>query len=757
MEPLTTDDPRRLGPYHLIARLTQGTGEITVTARQFIARSAGGARTVVLTTPLPEVADDPAGRGRFLAEAETARLLAAGQLPGWLAPIVELAGDPAESPWSATPYAPMLPLPAALEAHRGPLPPATVRALGAALAETLAGIHTAGTAHAGIAPDTVFVAGDGPRLAGFGAVRAAGPDGVTRAELPGVARALLPPEQLAGGRPRPLGDVFSLGAVLAYAVTGRPGPDVDTLPEELRDTLGACLAPDPADRPTAQALLDAWAGGLAPRVNRPAVGMPPAGWSATVRDRGGVSPAAALLGPGWLPGRVIAALSEQSSAVLDAEVDTARTPSPQETDAPATPDNGGEPPPSTGPSRRGLLVGAVCGTAGVAVGTAVTWTATAPDDPPPATRAERLAAAHRSHRRLKGTPPNPRWRYDVTGAAPAYAPLVWRDRVVILTGRTAVHGIDLRTGRRLWTRDGLRPAGTPWAADAETLLVPGDGLVVLDALTGRVRWRSKDYRRDAQAEFGRVLAVDRSTVWFTVTVDRGRSGDRHAAVAFDVGTRHEAWRRTLPGGFTEGHLLNDALVLMGGGGKSGRQAIAFARESGKRLWQRVYRGMGTEGFITSDGTSTLVAAAADTLRGFDLVHGSRGVWSLRSLSKDADGHLADFGLPYVHRKTAYVADGGYALHAVEARTGTVRWQRAYDFTGKIVAASDTPDTMVSPSGRRVILTSDTEVDAFDATDGALLWRFLDVGEGGPRRRRVALTDDTVVVVDGRGIYALPMD
>ncbi|WP_431774751.1 PQQ-binding-like beta-propeller repeat protein [Streptomyces cucumeris] len=760
MEPLTTDDPRKIGPYHLIARLTRGTGEFTVTARQFIARGAGGTRTVVLTTPLPDSADDPDGRGRFLAEAERARLLAGSGPPGWLAPVVELAGEPAEPPWSASPYLPLLPLPAALEAHGGPLPAATVRALGAALAETLAWIHTTGTSHAGIAPDTVFVAGDGPRLAGFGAVRAAGPDGEVRAELPGVTLAVLPPEQRSGGRPRPLGDVFSLGAVLAYAVTGRLGPDAASLPDELRDVLGACLAPDPADRPTAQALLEELArgGGAGDPAAPSAIGMRPAGWSATVQDSGGVSPAAALLGPGWLPGRVIAALSEQSSAVLDAEVEAEREPSPQPAEGVATPGDGGEPPrsaeppsTSTGPSRRGLLVGAVCGTAGVAVGAGVTWTATAPDDPPPPTHAERLAAAHRSRRRAEGAPPQPRWRHDIGGAAPVYASLVWRDRVVVLTGKTAVHGIDLRTGKRLWTRDGLRPAGAPWATGGETLFVPGDGLVALDAPTGRVRWRSKDYRHGAPAVFGRLLAVDGATVWFTVT------GDRQAAVAFDIDTRTETWRRTMPGEIASGHLLKDALLVMDGGGKAGGRAIALARESGKRLWQRVYRGVAAEGFVTSDGYSTLIAAVAGTLRGYDPLDGSRSAWSLRSLGKDAKGRLTDFGLPYVHGKTAYVADGGYALHAVEARTGTVRWQRAYGFALETAAAPDTPDTLVSPSGRRVLMANDAEVDAFDAADGSLLWRFTDVSGGGPRRRRVALTDDTAVVVDGRGVYALPMD
>ncbi|OPF71123.1 hypothetical protein VT50_0235160 [Streptomyces antioxidans] len=133
----------------------------------------------------------------------------------------------------------------------------TVRALGAALAETLAEVHTAGSAHAGVAPGTVFLAGDGPRLVGYGAVRAAAPDGEARVGLPGLEDGALPPEQAAGGRPRPLGDVFALGAVLAYAVTGRRRPDAEDLPEELRGVVARCLAHDPADGAGAAGRADA--------------------------------------------------------------------------------------------------------------------------------------------------------------------------------------------------------------------------------------------------------------------------------------------------------------------------------------------------------------------------------------------------------------------------------------------------------------------------------------------------------------------
>ncbi|AGP54634.1 PQQ-binding-like beta-propeller repeat protein [Streptomyces rapamycinicus] len=826
MEPLSQGDPRRLGPYHVIARLGPDADEVPAAESRFIARGAAGDRTVVVTAPSQEFADDVAYRERFRAEAENARLLGGGRPPLWLAPVAEVSGGDTGQPWSATPFLPMLSLPAVLEANGGPLPVRTVRALGAALAETLAEVHTAGFAHAGVAPGTVFLAGDGPRLVGYGAVRAAAPDGEARVGLPGLEDDALPPEQAAGGRPRPLGDVFALGAVLAYAATGRRRPDAEDLPEELRGAVVRCLAQDPADRPTARALLDELMRGvsvpLPPSAVRAPTGAPQtvvdagsagpdggAGWGAgpgmTALDgSGGISRAVGALGPGWLPGRVIAALSELSSAVLAAEIESVEAPSPATADVPvgpgtaahrAWPERGAAPSavpvpgpvreagtaagtggassgktfaPSLSPSRRRLLLGVAGGTAGVAVGGGATWLATAPDAPAPLTPAQRLAA-HRPSRRLPGAPPTPLWRYDVKGVASAYAPLIWRDAVAVLTGKGAVVGIDLRTGKRLWTRDGLRPAGQPWVADGDALVVPGDGLVALEPRTGRVRWRSSDFRQGARSSFTGLLAVAGSTVWFTATV-RGERGDGdRVVVAYDVHERAELWREPLASGLNEGHLLKDALVVMAGGDREGagtnagtNKAVALSRDRGKELWQRAYPGMTTQGLVTTDARRTIIAALGNTLRGFDAARDTASLWSVGSKGKGPKGRPADFGVPLVHGKTAYVADGGFALHAVEAATGEIRWQRVYGFVMKALAAPRTPDTLVSPAGRRVLMAGDAEVDAFDAEDGSLLWRFTDAGaDPGPRsqsaRRKVALTDNRVVVAGSGSVYALPLD
>ncbi|MGW6156347.1 serine/threonine protein kinase [Streptomyces sp. NPDC055144] len=286
--------PRRIGPYTPITRLDDRTSRSPVPENRYIARSPDGDRTVLVSVPLP--GSDPQ---RYMTEADASRYL----LGPWASPATELAA-PGDSPWHARPYLPALPLPTALAVHRGPLPEHTVRALGAALAETLVVAHGQNLTHAGVSPAAVLLAADGPRLTCFGAVRAAAPDGTSRSGLPGLDAGSLPPEQAAGGRPRPLGDVYALGATLAYAAAGHTAPERDELPSSVRSLIGRCLSRDPGARPQLAELLDEFA---------PDSQAHPSGFQTASR-------ASALLIPGWLPARVIAAVAHQSAAVLAAEI-----------------------------------------------------------------------------------------------------------------------------------------------------------------------------------------------------------------------------------------------------------------------------------------------------------------------------------------------------------------------------------------------------------------------------------------------------
>ncbi|MFF7753417.1 serine/threonine protein kinase [Streptomyces sp. NPDC007971] len=312
-----TRGTRQIGPYTVVTRLDTGIPAHTpVSERRFIARSADGDRTVLLSTPLTGV--DPQ---RFMAEADASRYL----LGPWVLPAVELAA-PGEQAWHARAYVPALPLPVALAVHGGPLPERTVQALAVALAENLAVIHGQYLTHAGLCPSAVLIAADGPRLTCFGAVRAAAPDGVARQEAPGLDLGSLPPEQAEGGQPRPLGDVYALGATLAYAATGHTMPERDELPPTLRSLVARCLSRDPTHRPQLSEIVDELA-----EVSQADA---PAGFAVPMR-------ADTLLGPGWLPARLLAAVVHQSASVLAAEAQL-----PAQPQAPVHPvrQSGGAPP-----------------------------------------------------------------------------------------------------------------------------------------------------------------------------------------------------------------------------------------------------------------------------------------------------------------------------------------------------------------------------------------------------------------------------
>jgi serine/threonine protein kinase len=309
MEHIRQDDPDQIGPYRTLARLDTEGGRQPVPERRYLASTEDGGRMMLVCLPGPGT--DPV---RWMIEAEGARRLS---VPGFL-PVTEVGGS-AGAPWCAAPYLPALPLPAALMAHDGPLSETVVRSLGTALAKSLAAAHAQGVAHAGLAPAAVLLGAEGPRLTCFGAARAAAPDGEQRSGRPGLDPGCLAPEQARGGRPRPLGDVYALGAVLSYASTGHTVPEREELPESLRDVVTACLSRDPAMRPSA------------PEIHAALASTQPAGERALAPPGPAIAQASAPIAtvvdtqaaaPFTLPARLVAALARQSTELLAAELPT---------------------------------------------------------------------------------------------------------------------------------------------------------------------------------------------------------------------------------------------------------------------------------------------------------------------------------------------------------------------------------------------------------------------------------------------------
>ncbi|MFG3252049.1 serine/threonine-protein kinase [Streptomyces sp. NPDC048172] len=299
MQPLEPDDPPALGAYRLLRRL--GAGGM---GRVYLARSGSG-RTVAVKAVHPHFAVDEEFRRRFRREVESARRVG----EGWTAPVLDADAD-APVPWVATGYVAGPSLTQAVEEY-GPLPETTVRAVGAGLAEALRHVHGLGLVHRDVKPSNVLVTVDGPRLIDFGIARAT--DGTASLTSSGVSigsPGYMSPEQVLAKGTTAASDVFSLGAVLAYAATGKapfPGdssaallykvvheePELDGLEGELRELVTRCLAKDPAGRPTPEELASALAG-----------------------TAGGAS---GLVRSGWLPAPLVEQVGRRAVELLDLE------------------------------------------------------------------------------------------------------------------------------------------------------------------------------------------------------------------------------------------------------------------------------------------------------------------------------------------------------------------------------------------------------------------------------------------------------
>jgi serine/threonine protein kinase len=266
MAELTTDDPQTIGGYRLLSRL--GTGGM---GRVYLARSEGG-RTVAVKLIKRELAAESLFRSRFRLEVEAARRVG----ERWTAPVLD-SNTEAEAPWVATGYiaGPSLEqvISTRLRNGQGALPEHTVRTLAYGLGSALLDIHGAGLVHRDLKPSNILITIDGPRVIDFGIARAL--DQVSEPTLTSTgvivgSPSYMSPEQIRSEATTPASDVFCLGAVLAYAGTGRPPfgngggsggmhavmfriaeeePELDGLTEPLRGLVAECLAKDPARRP----------------------------------------------------------------------------------------------------------------------------------------------------------------------------------------------------------------------------------------------------------------------------------------------------------------------------------------------------------------------------------------------------------------------------------------------------------------------------------------------------------------------------
>ncbi|WP_051712781.1 serine/threonine-protein kinase [Spirillospora albida] len=262
-QPLTAADPVRLGGCELLGRIGAGGQGIVYLGRPLDPASGLPPRVAVKLLHGRLLADASA-RARFVRELALLQRVAGFCTAQMLA--ADTAGD---RPYIVSEYVPGRSL-RELVRDEGPRAGADLDRLAIGTVTALTAIHRAGIVHRDFKPQNVLMGPDGPRVIDFGIARAFDA-GATMTSQPVGTPAYMAPEQIAG-RTGPATDLFAWAGTLLFAATGRDPfaggaipavmyrimhetPDLAPLPPRLAEVAAACLAKDPAARPTSEEAL----------------------------------------------------------------------------------------------------------------------------------------------------------------------------------------------------------------------------------------------------------------------------------------------------------------------------------------------------------------------------------------------------------------------------------------------------------------------------------------------------------------------
>jgi serine/threonine protein kinase len=259
VQPLRTGDPRRLGEYRLVGLLGEGGQGVVYQGED------SNGEPVAVKLLHARFSGDTKARARFAAELAHAERVAAFCTARVLDADVE--GD---RPYIVSEFVDGLSLSQVIANGGGPRGHALER-LAIATVTALAAIHEAGVVHRDFKAGNVIMGADGPRVIDFGIARALDATGTFSSTVVGTP-SYMAPEQISGGAVGPAADVFAWACTIAYASNGatpfgqdsipavmhrilHEEPDLGQMSGTLRDIVAACLAKDPALRPTAREIL----------------------------------------------------------------------------------------------------------------------------------------------------------------------------------------------------------------------------------------------------------------------------------------------------------------------------------------------------------------------------------------------------------------------------------------------------------------------------------------------------------------------
>ncbi|MFY1705197.1 protein kinase domain-containing protein [Micromonospora sp. WMMA1923] len=268
------------GRYQLVEPVGEGGMAVVWRAYDRVLR-----RTVAVKLLVPRLAADQRFRDRVRQEAYAAAQLNHPHIAG-----VYDYGETRHGRHRRVPYLVLEFVDGGTLADRlrdsGPLDWADTVRIGMDVAAALAAAHVAGLVHRDVKPGNVMLSETGVKVVDLGIAESIGqPAGGGTGEVLGTPR-YMAPEQARGEVAVSGSDLYAFGLLLIECLTGRPpahgstptelirqrqagiGPELPTvpgLPEPVAELCRRCLAPDPADRPSAVEAFEILAEAAGPR------------------------------------------------------------------------------------------------------------------------------------------------------------------------------------------------------------------------------------------------------------------------------------------------------------------------------------------------------------------------------------------------------------------------------------------------------------------------------------------------------------